>query len=61
MKEFNEEILDFNKNIFIFQYDLKNKEYKAKVYSFKKRCNQTNDYILSLPDEVKKQLEKVNL
>ena len=58
MKEFNEKNINFNE---IDDYNYRKMLINAMWYSFQKRCNQLNDYILSLPDEDRKRLEKMKL
>ena len=58
MKEFNEKNFLFDEKD---EYNYRKMLINAMWYSFHKRCNQLNDYILSLPDEERKRLENIKL
>jgi len=61
MKEFNEQILIFDEKMDNLN-ELSNISFNnIKVVIFKKKCNLIEDYISSLPDDVKEKIKNVDL
>jgi len=61
MKEFNEKYFLFDENMDDLNESYTNIFYKLKVAIFKKKCNLIEDYISSLPDDVKEKIKNTKL